>query len=165
MINIAFRFVRHKEVAEDIAQNVFIKIYEKKVELSPSAKFTTWLYRVAVNASLDHLRSKASHLISLDETSSFDEEGRTRLEKTKDPGSLSASEILGNAEIRDLVRREVEALPEKLKSCVLLYQFEEMAYQEIAAILGVSEKAVERRLHRAKQILKEKLGVRLKEFV
>ena len=161
-MNIAWRFVRRKEIAEDIAQNVFIKIYEKKAKLNPKAKFTTWLYRVTVNASLDYLRSKASRLVSLDEASNFNEGSETRLERIKDPGVLSSSEILGDAEVHELVRREVDALPEKLRSCVLLYQFEEMTYQEIAVILGVSAKAVERRLYHAKEILREKLAACLK---
>ena len=157
-INLAYRFVRNQEVAEDIAQDVFIKVYEKKVNASLNARFSTWLYRVTVNASMDYLRSKGSHLFSLNEKSAGEDDEETRLDKTADLKTLSPSENLEKHELQDLIRREVDSLPETLKSCALLYQFEEMSYQEIAEVLGISEKAVERRLYHAKEALKEKLA-------
>ena len=158
VINLSYHFVRRQEVAEDIAQDVFIKVYEKKINVDVKAKFTTWLYRVTVNASMDHLRSKGSHLVSLDEKLDGQDSDETRLERTADPKSLSPLQILGSDELRGLVRKEVDALPGNLKSCLLLYQFEEMPYQEIAKILGITPKAVERRLYHAKSILKRNLA-------
>ena len=157
-INLSYRFVRNQEVAEDIAQDVLIKVYEKKVSPGLNAKFSTWLYRVTVNASLDYLRSKGSHLFSLNEKLAGEDDEETHLDKTADLKALSPSENLEKHELQDLVRREVDNLPEKLKSCALLYQFEEMSYREIAMILGISEKAVERRLYHAKEALKEKFA-------
>lgn len=158
VINLSYRFVRNQEMAEDIAQDVFIKVYEKKVSVDTKAKFFTWLYRVTVNASMDHLRSKDSRFLSLDEKSSGEDDEKTRLDKTADFKSLSPSQALEKRELQDLVRREIDGLPEKLKSCAFLYQFEEMSYQEISKVLGITAKAVERRLYHAKKILKEKLA-------
>ena len=70
VINFAFRIVRQRELAEDIAQDVFIKVYEKKARPDDKAKFSTWLYRVTANASLDHVRKKSFSFFS--EISVFD---------------------------------------------------------------------------------------------
>ena len=158
VINLSYRFVRHQEAAEDIAQDVFIKVYEKKVNVDLKARFTTWLYRVTVNASMDYLRSKGSHLLSLDEKLSGPDSDETHLQRLADPKSLSPVQILGTDELRNLVKKEVDALPGNLKACVLLYQFEEMPYHEIARILEITPKAVERRLYHAKSILRENLS-------
>lgn len=146
-INLAFRFVRSREAAEDIAQDVFIKIYEGKVKYDPKSKFTTWLYRVTVNASIDFIRRRKFTSVSLDEEN----------HDLKDTRSSSPSSVLREEEIKALVRREIDRLPEKFRSPILLYQFEEMPQQEIAKILGITEKAVERRLYHAKELLRERL--------
>lgn len=158
VINLAYRFVRNQEVAEDIAQDVFVKVYEKRVVVDLKAKLSTWFYRVTVNASMDYLKSKDSHFISLDERLDNKSQNKTRLETTADTESLSPLQILGTSELQDLIRKEVDALPKNLKFCLLLYQFEEMSYQEISKILGITEKAVERRLYHAKETLRKSLS-------
>lgn len=159
LINLAFRYVRGKEAAEDIAQEVLIKVYEKKAKRDPHSKFSTWLYRVTVNASLDLIRKKKYSFHSLDEAIEGEEGKReTLLEKIPDPGGSSPLKSLAEEEIRLLVQREVDRLPEKLRAVILLYQFEEIPYREIAKILGISEKAVERRLYHAKALLRERLS-------
>ncbi len=159
VVNLAFRFVRNKETAEDIAQEVFVRVYEKKFRLDPKAKFSTWLYRVTVNASLDILRKKRFLGGSLDENISFREGGKkTTLESLAEPKSLSLKTDLAQEELKVLVQKEINQLPEKFKIPILLYQFQEMPYREIAKILGITEKAVERRLWHAKELLKKKLA-------
>ena len=158
VINLAFRFVRERAVAEDIAQEVFIKLYEKKLRLEPKAKFTTWLYRVTVNLTLDVLRKRKNVLRSLDETIGDPKGAKTTwLDKVADPGAVSAK-VLEGEEIQLIVQRAVHALPEKLKWPILLYQFEELPYKEIATILGISAKAVERRIYHAKEALRPLLS-------
>jgi RNA polymerase sigma-70 factor (ECF subfamily) len=159
LINLAFRYVREKEAAEDIAQEVLIKVYEKRVTQEPHAKFSTWLYRVTVNASLDVIRKKKYFLRSLDEEMEGEEgERKTLLEKMADPQGASPLKGLAEEELRVLVQKEIDRLPEKFRSVILLYQFEEMSYREIAKILDISEKAVERRLYHAKEMLRRKLS-------
>ena len=147
VINLAFRFTKSKEAAEDIAQDVFIKIYEGRVDFDPKAKFTTWLYRVTVNASIDFTRRRKFTPFSLDVKEDF-----------KDPQIRSTGEMLKEEEMKALVQSEIHKLPEKFRSPILLYQFDEMPYREIAKILGITEKAVERRIYHAKEILRKKLG-------
>lgn len=158
-VNLAYHFVRQRETAQDIAQDIFIKIYEKRVKADPQAKFSTWLYRVTVNASIDYIRRARFFGRSLDEKISPGKEGgQTLLEGTPDPRSSLAGEEAQKEELRLLVRQEIERLPEKLRFPILLYQFEDLPYKEIAHILNITEKAVERRIYHAKETLRKKLS-------
>lgn len=158
VFNLAFRFVRNRAAAEDIAQEVFLKIYEKKVSPDSGASFSTWLYRVTVNASLDLLRKNKNRPLSLDEETAESGEGKnTRLEKLSAPGAFSPAVEVETQELQKTVLDAVYALPDKLRDPILLYQFQEMSYKEIASILGISGKAVERRLYHAKAQLRSRL--------
>ncbi|MBI2094844.1 MAG: RNA polymerase sigma factor [Candidatus Omnitrophica bacterium] len=159
-LNLAFRFTRDRQSAEDIVQEVFLRIYERKVSADPSAKFSTWLYRVVVNASLDLVRRKKTLFFrSFDEerNSGESESGRTLAETVADPAARRLGEGLAEREVEEALRREIDRLPDKYRAPILLYQFEEMPYRDIARILGISEKAVERRLSHAKERLKKRL--------
>ena len=160
VLNLAFRFLGQREAAEDVAQDVFIKIYEKKVKVSRGAKFSTWLYRVTVNAALDAARKRKFLKFSLDERKETQGDSKeTFAEALADPHpGPTPGEALADTEMKTILRREIDRLPEKLKAPILLYQFENTPYEEIAAILGISTKAVERRLYHAKSILREKLS-------
>ena len=159
VINLSYRFVRNKETAEDIAQDVFIKIYEKKVKFDPKAKFSTWLYKVTVNASIDRTRKKSFFDRSFDKVQTGEKgEGKTLLETLSDPSAISPADVVASEEIKNLVRMEIQKLPEKLKTTILLHQFEDLSYKEIACILGITTKAVERKIYHAKEILHKKLS-------
>jgi len=158
-LNLAFGFLRERASAEDTAQEVFLKIYQKKLKPDPKAKFSTWLYRVTVNASFDILRRRKFTPDSLDrgiETS----QGREKLLRDilPDLKTSAPAKIVEREEISRLVRHEIDHLPEKLRSPLLLYQFEDMSYRDIALILGISGKAVERRLYHAREILRKTLA-------
>ena len=158
VINLSYRFVQNKDTAEDIAQDVFIKIYEKRLKFDPKAKFTTWLYRVTVNASLDFIRKNkfiARPANRMDEDPGQKEDF---FERVGDTNSPSPSETVQQKELHALLRTEIDALPEELKLPILLYQFENLPYEEIARILKITPKAVERRLYHAKQRLRDNLS-------
>ena len=158
VINLAYGFLRDRASAEDTVQNVFLKIYQKKAKPDSRAKFSTWLYRVTVNASLDVLRSRKFTPVSMDRESSFADGGEGTLkERLPDSKSLSPSQTAEREDLAVLVRREIDRLPEKFRAPLLLYQFEDMSYREIASILGLSGKAVERRLYHAREILRDRL--------
>lgn len=159
VINLSYRFVQSREMAEDVAQDVFFKIYEKKVKFDPKAKFTTWLYRVTVNASIDRTRKKGFFDRSLDKAEAGEEgENKTLLEVLSDSSAVSPADIVVREEIKNLVHIEIQKLPEKLKAPVLLHHFENLSYEEIAQILGITTKAVERKIYHAKEILRRKLS-------
>jgi len=159
VMNLSYRYVRSREIAEEIAQDVFIKVYEGRVSFQRNTKFSTWLYRVTVNASLDYVRKRKFTPFSLDAPlrASDEDPGTTFLESLKDKASLPGDLEIASKEIREYVRKAVDSLPDKLRQPTLLYQFDAMPYRDIARILGISEKAVERRLYHAKGILRKKL--------
>ena len=159
IINLSYRFVKDQGTAEEIAQDVFIKIYEKKVKFDPKSKFSTWLYRVTVNASLDWLRRRKKVAYSLNEEIRNDEgEKRTHLETLADPNASSPVKNVEQNEMKLIVQREIDRLPDPLRAVLLLFQFQELPYREIARILGISEKAVERRICHAREALRGKLS-------
>lgn len=159
VLGLAYRFVGQREAAEDIAQDVFIKIFEKKVKVTASAKFSTWLYRVTVNSALDVVRRRKFLKFSLDDAKEGkDSSQNAPVDQLADPASISPDRAAADEEIKALLQKEINALPEKLKVPILLYQFQNTPYDEIAAILGVSKKAVERRISHAKERLRQKLS-------
>ena len=145
LINLAHRFTRSQPAAEDVVQEVFIKIYEKKVRPDTRAKFSTWLYRVTVNASIDYFRRSKWTRAAVDE-------------QLADPHPQNPRQTLSENEVKVGVQAAVAGLPEKFRYPISLYQFEDLSYREIARILEITEKAVERRIYKAKEILREKLG-------
>lgn len=159
VLNLAFRFLRDRHAAEDVAQEVFIKIYQGKVRVDPAAKFSTWLYRVTVNASLDAVRRRKRSPRSLDEAVS-DEEGESRslLDRVPDARAASPGTTASREELAALIDHHIARLPEKFRAPLLLHQFQEMPYRDVAAILGISEKAVERRLYHARELLRRWLA-------
>ena len=159
ILNLSYRFVQNREVAEDIAQEVLIKIYEKKARFRPNAKFSTWVYRVTANASLDHLRKKKFFGFSLDQPKTDDEDDTAPApEAIGDKSRRSPSGELERKELKITVENALQNLPEHLKVPIILFQFEENSYQEIADILQISVKAVERRICHARERLRQELS-------
>lgn len=165
VISLAFRFIGEKTAAEDIAQEVFIKIYEKKVRVDPKSKFSTWLYRVTVNTALDEVR-KRKHRPDSSPQEMPDQEGEKILfiESIRDPKTDSPDTVLAKKELASLIQKEVDRLPEKFRLPMILYQFKEMSYREIAQMIGITEKAVEKRLYHAKEQLRKRLQTVYKLF-
>lgn len=159
ILNLSYRFVQNREAAEDIAQEVLIKIYEKKAEFRPNTKFSTWVYRVTANASLDQIRKRKFFGFSLDQPIADGEDGSAPvLEVIGDKASSLPSKELEKKELKTAVEIALQKLPEHLRVPVILFQFEGNSYQEIAVILQLSVKAVERRIYRAREALRVQLS-------
>ena len=160
VINLAYRFLGTIADAEDIAQEVFLRLYQHPPQLSPSGKLFTWLYRVTVNRCLDFLRRRPrdARLFSLDEPLAGEESETTLAEKLAAPASGSPRDQLIRAEMITFTRRAVAALPQVLRQPLVLSLFEELSHEEIGQILGLTPKAVERRISRARQLLKQRLA-------
>jgi len=159
VVNLSYRFVHSQEAAEDIAQEVFIKVYEKRLKVDSKVKFTTWLYRVTTNASLDFIRKNKFVVRSVDaEIADSSGEKTDFLERVGDPKSPSPRETVQQEELQTLLRTEIDGLPEELRVPIRLYQFENLPYEEIASILKITTKAVERRLYHARERLRDKLS-------
>jgi len=162
LVGFMYRMSHNQAVAEELAQEVFLRVYRSRGSYAAEARFSTWLYRIATNLALNHVRDTRSERVqgagSLDETD--EETGRPRSEAVADPHSNAEQEML-RSERMAAIRREVEALPERQRLAVIMHKYQEMDYREIARVLKMSESATKSLLFRAYETLREKL----KDFV
>jgi RNA polymerase sigma factor (sigma-70 family) len=154
VFNVALNFVRHVEDAEDITQEVFIEVYRSLKGFNRQSSEATWIYRIAVNKSLDHLRRQKTQKRFGFLTSLFGESGELKHDQshTDHPGIL-----LENKERSRALFAAMDTLPESQKTAFILFHIEELAQKEIAEIMETSPKAVESLIQRAKAGLKLKL--------
>ena len=160
MVSFMYRMARNTAAAEDLAQEVFLRVYRSRASYEASAKFTTWLYRIATNLAVNHARDtrheRPEVTVSLDEPN---EESGTTLELPD--GNLTAEQNLVRRERMLAIRSKVEALPEPQKLAVIMHKYQQMDYKQIAEVLKKSESATKSLLFRAYETLREQL----KEFV
>ncbi len=153
------RMVRDQAQAEDLAQEVFLRVYKSRERYQPDARFTTWLYRIATNLALNAIRDRRDEISG---TSDPDDEGAAVLERFVDPGP-SAEQRLVQRDRARLIRQSVEALPDNQRAAVILHKYQEVDYRQIAGILSVSESAVKSLLFRAYETLRLRLEPLLRE--
>ncbi len=160
LVSFMYRMARNTAAAEDLAQEVFLRVYRSRASYEASAKFTTWLYRIATNLAVNHARDTRKErpevTVSLDEP---DEETGTTMDVAD--GTISAEEVLVRRERMMAIRSKVEALPERQKMAVIMHKYQQMDYKQIAEVLKLSESATKSLLFRAYETLREQL----KEFV
>jgi RNA polymerase sigma-70 factor (ECF subfamily) len=160
MMHFMFRMVHNQAVAEELAQEVFLRVYRSRETYRAEARFSTWLYRIATNLGVNHARDtrheRTASTVYLD---AVDAETGT----TPDVADLtpSAEADLLQEERMKAIRQHVMALPERQKTAVLMHKYEGMDYKQIGEVLKLSESATKSLLFRAYQTLREKL----KEFV
>jgi len=161
LVNFAFRFVRNRGVAEELAQDIFIRVHDAAPNYHVRAKFTTWLYRIATNVCLNEIRRpryRASHE-TLDR-SHGDEPERRPLELA-DRRGMGPDAFLERRAVSRALKQALAQLPEKQRLAFVLNKYQELSYAEVAEVLRVSEKAVKSLIHRAK----ESMAVRLKRLL
>jgi len=156
VVNTCFQFIHNKEDAEDVAQEVFIEVYQSIAGFRKDAKLSTWIYRIAVNKSLDHIRKKKrkkrfAQLVFLD--SSEDDS-----EVFKVPALDNPQKELEDSERKKILDYAVNQLPKNQKIAITLSKYEKLSNKEIATILDTSVSAVEALIHRAKTNLHKKLN-------
>ncbi len=160
MIAFMYRMCRNQAQAEELAQEVFLRVYRSRTSYAAEAKFTTWLYRIATNLAVNHARDhkveRSGKVVSLDEP---DEESGTTLD-VADP-TLNVEQNILRRERLQAIKKHVMALPEKQRAAVLMHKYQEMDYRDIAGVLKLSESATKSLLFRAYEGLRE----RLKEFL
>jgi len=157
LVNFLYRMVRDRATAEDLAQDVFLRVYRARKEYIPSAKFTTWLFRIATNAALNSVRDNRHQRmeVSLDTP--------VREEQEASPRELPAREMridehLLERDRVEFIQRAIASLPDKQRAAVLLHKYEEMDYAEIAKILDCTEAALKSLLFRAYENLRVQLA-------
>lgn len=156
VVNLVFRFTGNREIAGDLAQDVFLRIYRAAGRFEPKAKFFTFLYTVTLNLCRNYRdKSRRRQTTSLDADRQTDG-GRLPAQELVDPIG-SAEDQVSRLELSAVVREAVDSLPDQQKEAVVLQRFHGLAYDEIAETLNLSVPAVKSRIHRAKLSLKEKL--------
>ncbi|HEV2382301.1 MAG TPA: sigma-70 family RNA polymerase sigma factor [Terriglobia bacterium] len=149
------RMVRDRGLAEDLTQEVFLRVYQARERYQPDARFTTWLYRIATNIALNAIRDRKSEkLADAPEPRDGDEGGV--LERTPDERPTAEQQMMESDRQR-LIREAIDGLPERQKAAVILHKYQEVDYRQIAGVLKVSESAVKSLLFRAYESLRVRL--------
>jgi RNA polymerase sigma-70 factor (ECF subfamily) len=155
LVNVLYQVVGDQSEAEDLAQNVFLKVYKAAGRYRPEAKFSTWLYRIATNTALNALKARRRRpMVSLDE---MEEQGRPMNAPAGTPER--PDRVLQRLEVVRAVQQALRQLPERQRMAVILHRFEGLSYQEIGEALSVSVDAVDAMLRRAKASLRDALGL------
>jgi len=160
LVNFLYRMVRNREQAEDLAQEVFIRVYRARADYVPSAKFTTWLFRIATNLALNSVRDTRHQRmeVSLDAPVTVDsEEGDERPLDVAEKNPNIEEHLVAEAQ-RDMIRHAIDKLPEKQRAAVLLHKYQDLDYGEISKILSCSESALKSLLFRAYETLRVELA-------
>jgi RNA polymerase sigma-70 factor, ECF subfamily len=156
MVGFMYRMCHNPATAEELAQEVFLRVYRSREKYQASAKFNTWLYRIATNLAVNHARDtrheRPENILRLDET---DQETGTTPDMAD--GSLTAEEQMLRQEQMAVIREKVQALPERQRMAVILHKYQQMDYREIAEVMKVSESATKSLLFRAYETLRGQL--------
>ncbi|MEO8427328.1 MAG: RNA polymerase sigma factor [Verrucomicrobiota bacterium] len=150
------RCLQNEEDAADLAQETFVRVYQNRAKFDATQRFSTWLYAIASNLVRDRYRYRTRHpQVSID---AENEATRKDFRETLSEQKPSPSETAQAEERAEAVRRAVAALPEELRTPLILAEYEERSQAEIGEILGCTAKAVETRIYRARQQLRDVLG-------
>jgi RNA polymerase sigma-70 factor, ECF subfamily len=154
VVHFVYRVVQEQGVAEELAQEVFLRVYRARSSYEPTARFKTWLFRIAAHMALNWLRDQKH------------QRGQERLDDmSTDVPARQLSDLRPSVEQKlvhhvrmDEIRRAIGALPEKQRAAVVMHKYEEMDYTQIAKVLGCSESALKSLLYRAYQALRASLA-------
>jgi len=154
VIHFLYRLVLEQAIAEELAQEVFLRVYRSRSGYEPTAKFKTWLFRIATHLALNWIRDEkhARGLQRLDDRS-----GGLTVRQVSDRQPSVEQELVHEVKLEE-VRQAVAALPGKQRAAVLMHKYEEMEYNQIAKVLGCSESAVKSLLFRAYGTLRVRLA-------
>lgn len=160
IVNFMYRMVHNQAVAEELAQEVFLRVYRSRETYRAEARFSTWLYRIATNLGVNYARDtrheRAASTVYLDEP---DSETGTTPDVADSVPTVEAQML--RRERLNAIRQHVMSLPERQRMAVLMHKYEGMDYKQIGDVLKLSESATKSLLFRAYQTLREKL----KEFI
>lgn len=159
VFSLVYRMVRDREIAEDLAQETFIKVLNAIDSYRPEHKFSSWIFKIANNAAIDHLRRREPDLLSLEgapDAVSVERQEATALQ-VRDRGESPLDELEAR-ELGSHIERAIAHLRPEYRSCILLRHVEGRPYEEIADILGLPLGTVKTYIHRARGELREMLG-------
>jgi RNA polymerase sigma-70 factor (ECF subfamily) len=149
------RMVKNPDLAEDLAQVTFVKAYTALDSFDPRYRFTTWIYRIASNAAIDHLRRNRMRPRSLDQPLETEDGARGQQIPSFGP---APDELAGQGEVRVLLWNTVDRLPSEYRQLIALRHGSDCSYEEICSVTGLPMGTVKNRLFRARNLLKEMLS-------
>lgn len=157
LVVVMHHLIGHHDEAEDLAQEVFLRVYRGRKKYHPRAKFSTWLFTIANNLALNYLRGKQRKpVVSLDVRDSGPLGPRPAEQLVKDRAGQPMARMQ-QQELAGIVRKALEELSERQRVAVVLNKFEDMNYAEIAEVMGLTTKAVKSLLSRARENLRQTL--------
>jgi RNA polymerase sigma-70 factor (ECF subfamily) len=155
LVAFIYRYIGHETDALDLAQETFVRVYETRRRYTVQAKFSTWLFAIAANLCQNYLRWRLRRRESVPETLDSGNvepaEGIQSLDDAPDQAAMRSESI-------SLIKVAVDKLPHDLRTAILLYEYQSLSYAEISSVLRCSVKAVEMKLYRARQLLRERLA-------
>jgi RNA polymerase sigma-70 factor (ECF subfamily) len=164
VVNFAYRFVRNREIAEELAQEVFLRVHDAASAYRPKAKFRTWLYRIATNVCLNEVRRpqfRARH-----EPIQGSREGGDEIPMEYIDRSVEAPDaVMERRAIAAALKSALAQLPEKQRVAFILNKYQDLSYAEVAEVMTTSEKSVKSLIHRAKEAMAEQLRPLLPELI
>lgn len=155
LVYFLYRMVQDQAVAEELAQEVFLRIYRSRTSYEPTAKFTTWLFRIATHLALNSLRDGKNERNQ--ERLDQERDGELPSRQVADRNPSVEQSMVYQAKLQE-VREAIATLPEKQRAAVLMHKYEEMDYSQIAKALDSSESAVKSLLFRAYETLRARLA-------
>lgn len=156
------RYVNDSDRAQDILQETFLRVYNWREKYAPTAKFASWLYRIARNLCIDEKRKYWNRMVDLDSQSRLEEDSQGPIDLESDKG-FDPRQQLDETIKMDLIRKAIESLSEEQRDVILLNKYEGLSYQEIGEILNISTESVKQRAYRAHLRLREILEPLLAE--
>jgi len=156
VFNTCMGFMHNKNDAEDITQDVFIEVYKSVNKFRRESKFSTWIYRIAVNKSLNHIRDnkKSNWLNNIETLIAGTKNNEVEI---KDTLGTDPEIIFENTEKADMLHRAIDSLPKNQKIAFTLNKYEDLSYKQISEVMDISLSSVESLIHRAKKNLQKKL--------
>ena len=155
VLNLIYRFIGDRTQAKDLAQEVFVRVWQAAKSYKPEAKFTTWIYRIATNVCFNELKSARRRRWF--QYRGFNEDNEGSIEETFPDGSPTAEDLLLEKERSRQIFDALQSLPDNQRMALVLKRYNDLSYEEISRVMGCSVSAVESLLVRAKRTLQEKL--------
>ena len=158
LYNLLFKMVRNKEETEDLVQEAFMKAFKALPSFNEEYAFSTWLYKIAINNCIDHMRKKKLKTYSMN-TPVQSKDGE--LDREFPDTSMSPDKSILSEEKSNIIETAIDELPENYKTAIIMRHSEEKSYEEISRILNIPLGTVKARIFRAREMLKKKLKGKL----
>lgn len=159
VFNFILRYVGHRQRAEDVLQETWLKVVRSSSEWQPKARFTTWVYTIARNLCVDSARKESFRKTeSLDAPTGPDDDGRALGETVPDEAGAGPDRAAHNVRLRPMLERALLALPVEQREVFLLREYQGIGFKEIAEVTGVNENTVKSRMRYALEGLRKRLA-------